>query len=602
VRTYHPPFDGIHHPSISPDGERILFTGVLRGKADLFEFDLATRRITRHTNDPFYESGAVYDSTGRNIYFASAANRGERRRLDQTEREIYRLEPGRGIIRITDVKGRCENPMPAQNGALYLLCDHTGVANVYRIDRADALRLSVGADGLTPITSSATGLLEPSLGLTDGSGEALLFTEIEEGAREIRMLPSDPQKGVLTKSPLPPVSSSIFRPTGYEFPSAGERLVIDSRFPDAVSHYNPMLAPEFIFFMASVSSEGYPAAFGFAQMSDDTGNHRLSVLLSGYQPQGGAQKVGNFSLQYDYRKYRNAFFTGAYKQSGTDPVLNFFDLSLNDLLYNPYFRLLQQDTFGSYAGIEHPFHKYSAFYYVISAGRDEKVFRANFPDERRQEDIFHNYMASTLSYRFDNSVYTPFGPLDGNSLTLSYSIPMNPTGSERSLYLSTIDYKFYHIFGNYSSIATRLFAGSSTGADSDLYPFRIGGYSTIRGYPLQAFEGTNAFFFNLEYRFTFIERIFFAFPGRWTSGTIRGLFFVDGGGAFDDPKNFHPYYDNGQTRDLHMSIGTGLHFMNFLWFIFPGSIMKIEWSSPYDLKRSLPITKWQGNFSIGFNF
>lgn len=57
-----------------------------------------------------------------------------------------------------------------------------------------------------------------------------------------------------------------------------------------------------------------------------------------------------------------------------------------------------------------------------------------------------------------------------------------------------------------------------------------------------------------------------------------------------------------KTKDLKASIGIGLHWNNFLWFIFPGAIMKLEWASPYDGIKSLPFSKWQGRFSLGFVF
>ena len=131
----------------------------------------------------------------------------------------------------------------------------------------------------------------------------------------------------------------------------------------------------------------------------------------------------------------------------------------------------------------------------------------------------------------------------------------------------------------------------------------MGGYYTIRGYPFLEFEGRNAFVLNLEYRFTFIQQLLFGAPFRWSPGLIRGAIFFDAGAAFDDHRQFQAFDgDVGVTRDLNASFGVGLHWSNFLWFLFPGALMKIEWATPYDGKRSLPLSQWEGRFSVGFSF
>ncbi|PKL30191.1 MAG: hypothetical protein CVV45_18780, partial [Spirochaetae bacterium HGW-Spirochaetae-10] len=102
-------------------------------------------------------------------------------------------------------------------------------------------------------------------------------------------------------------------------------------------------------------------------------------------------------------------------------------------------------------------------------------------------------------------------------------------------------------------------------------------------------------------RFTFIEQLVFGVPTRWSPGLIRSSIFMDAGAAFDDPDTFQGW-QNGRTRDLRASVGVGLHWANFLWFLMPGALMKIEWASPYDGRRTLPFSQWQGRFSVGVQF
>jgi len=602
------PFDAMQYPIYSPDGTSVFFVGVVVGQADLYSFSLQTERIRRFTDDRFYESDPIVSPDGRSVYFCS--NR-DRARVDAPGSDLYRLEiRTRRVVRLTDLSGECKNPLPSDDGSVLFVSNHTGIANLYRLEQGDRIESAKGEESLIPITESVTGVADASLAIRTGerSAETLVFLEVEEGAREIRMLPGDESVNgrlrVGRAAPFPE-RSFAFSPSRYDFPGADYPLRVSPSFSDRFTSYSPFLAAEgmpLVLITGASSSEGRGiyALIGHGQFADQSGNHRLSTLFSYYS----SPSVLNLDARYDYTKHRTNFFTGIYRHSGIYAIFNLFafEFSLNDILYNPYYRLLDQDAYGVYGGIEYPFHKFSALYALVDQGREERLFRQDLPGERPQPDVLLNHTAMNVAYRFDNAVYSFFGPLDGNALLLSYSVPLKPTGSERELYSAVADWRFYHLFSNNATFALHLFAGEASGRDAEKYPFRIGGFNTIRSYEFQEFEGRSAFYMNLEYRFNLIESLRFGFPGSWDAGVVRGVFFTDAGAAFDDRRDFHPYYENGATRDLHMSIGTGIHVMNFLWFLFPGSILKIEWSSPYNLKASLPLSKWRGELSVGFNF
>src|SRR4029079_18483277 len=58
-------------PRWSPNGARLVFQNVERTKLDVRVVDLATRRLTRVTNDLPQDFGPVWSPSGRYIYFSS---------------------------------------------------------------------------------------------------------------------------------------------------------------------------------------------------------------------------------------------------------------------------------------------------------------------------------------------------------------------------------------------------------------------------------------------------------------------------------------------------------------------------------------------------
>ncbi len=611
VRSLTPPFASIQYPTLSPDGDEVLFTGVNRGRADLYLLKVRDGNLRRLTADAQHESDPVFSRGGGAVYYAAGASSENAGRVGRrVYRQILRGPTGSAVL-LTDTPGNCDSPLPGLDGTLIVRCDFTGVANLYRLTNALGRTSPVRAEELVPLTKSLTGIADASLRvLSDESGsrELIAVSEYEEGAFEVRLLPGDSEATgagrLLGPVPVLPVERRTFNPAEYENPTAGWALSVPFAPAALDRSYGPRLSFEgfpFILIAGSSGDSGRTslAVFAFAQMADDTGEHRLRTFLN-YQD---SPTTINADVQYLYLKHRVDVFVGAYSQSGTFPISNFLDFSFNNVLYNPNFRLLDQRSTGAYAGVDVPLHRFAALTAAVEQGRDEKIFRQTQPEEREQDDIYKNFTQLSVAYRYDNAVYSIFGPLDGTNILLGYSAPAATGEHSREIYTSSAQYRFYHLFEGFGVFALRMFGGLVSGRDATDYPFRIGGFYTLRGYSFLEFEGTHAFLASVEYRFPFIEELRFRFPGDWSIGTVRGVFFFDAGAAFDDPAVFQGYDAGaGVTRDLHLGFGVGIHWVNFLFPILPGTIMKIEWATPYDTKRALPLSKWRGQFSLGFAF
>ncbi len=621
IHSLEPPFDAIQYPSLEPGGRRVVFTGVVRGAADLYAIHLVTGTLERFTNDFCYETTPRFAPDSRALYFASNCASEDNGEKDpgraagdpgRPGRDLYRLdlEGGQGRpVRLTRLGGSSSDPLPARDGSLVFRSDFSGVSNLYRLENAAGVRAPRAEQDLVALTASPTGVFQPSAGQDQAGGELLTFTELNEGAYEIRVLPagSAPAPGAYARigpMPLLPGPERTFLPAEYRFPTDDTALRGPFIPGELDEPYHGALGPEgrpFVILTAGTNSRGETglAALAFGSFADETGDHRVQGFVSAL----GSPPEVDADLRYLFTRYRTDFFAGAYHHSGVFAVFNPLDFSLNNVLYNPYFRLLSQRSSAAYAGAEYALHRYGSVSAVVEQGREERIFRPRLPEEREQDDLYENFSATSVAYRFDNAVYTIFGPLDGHAFTASYSVPLRGTGTERELYLIATEYRFYHLFSDFSTFALRLFAGGAGGADATNYPFRLGGYYTLRGYDFLEFEGRYAVLANIEYRFNFIEQIHFGFPGRWSAGTIRGVLFADAGSAFDYPDAYQAVDpQTGRTRDLHASYGFGLHWLNFLWPFLPGAVMKVEWATPYDGKQSLPVNKWRGQFSLGFNF
>ena len=666
VRRYTPLFDALQYPVFSRDGRRIVFTGVARGQADLYVLDVTHApqasqtppdvALTRLTRDLCYESDPQFSADGRSVFFSANCDAyAQTSGGDLVQRHIFRVDipdaPGVNpadlprITQVTRLPGRASQPQPGFGGSLVFSSDFTGVRNVYRIPAhffAGPATLA-GVGDIEALTRSRTGIEHAALTIVTedagdtntardagetppeywtpppAPGEYLVFTERQEGALELQVLPPGIQADgrrvtvpgdaeIITSVAVADVAGRSYDPGEYQMPIALEtydRGVFESPLPfTGGAPYEPALSFEgvpFIFIGGGQDADGQTriAALSALRLADDTGDHQI-FALAGY---GESPPEWTADLRYSYLRYRPDFFVGAFRQSGAFPVATFFEFNLNSILYDPNFRVLDQDSYGLYGGAQDPLSKFSSVSLTLEGGHDEILFRPTENDQREQDDILTKYYSASFAYRFDNTVYGPYGPVDGQGLLVSYGIPLRPAGTEREVYALVGDYRLHHWFSNDSIFAVRAFAGGVGGEDATDYPFRIGGFSTVRGYDYQAFEGRYSFFANIEYRFPLIKYLLFGFPFDWSPGWIRGVFFFDGGGAFDDPKTWQAYESrNRATRDLYLSYGAGIHWENFLWFLFPGAVMKIEWATPYDLKVSESPRKWKGVFSIGFNF
>ena len=165
--------------------------------------------------------------------------------------------------------------------------------------------------------------------------------------------------------------------------------------------------------------------------------------------------------------------------------------------------------------------------------------------------------------------------------------------------LGFIDLRKYFLFAKKYTFALRTQFGSIWGRDRKWSKFYIGGFHTVRGHRYFEYSGTRMFLFNMEYRYPFVNVIQIAWPFTFNITNLRALFFWDFGSVWENTKKWQMGQKHGdyyEFKDMRSGLGWGLRFgIAYLRF-------KLDFATPWDGSVLKPLDKWQGLFSIGYDF
>jgi hypothetical protein len=169
-----------------------------------------------------------------------------------------------------------------------------------------------------------------------------------------------------------------------------------------------------------------------------------------------------------------------------------------------------------------------------------------------REDDYPQIGATFIS---DSTIFNQWGPVAGHRLRIggSYAPDFDESGTLTSSLF--VDARQYIPLTRRSNFAFRFVGQASSGNFPDIN--FLGGLDTLRGVDFRALSGTRSFFANIEFRFPLIDQL--AFPG-FGLGGIRGVFFVDVGGAwYHEVVDFDFYNsDEGRLEDAIASVGWGV--------------------------------------------
>lgn len=564
-----PPLDMIARPYLSPSGKKAVFTGTLAGKTDLFLLDIESKKIERITDDFFAERDAYINSEETKIIFS--ANRNKENNPESKNYHIFELDlESKKTQQLTFETGKQSSPLYWGQDRFVYVSNQTGISNFMVFDRRVQKSFMM--------SDVQSGVFEPSF---DKDASILGFGIFREQGYDI----------AIKKFPQDPAEFKSLDPTR-KYETIEYPVYAGGANQGVIESYRPIFSPDFAFFGFQYST--FLGFGGFLQLalSDYTGNHSIF----GFVDYLSKRSAMNFNLSYGYKKNRLNWYVTAYRQMNYFSIFNFTNIAtINDFLYYPTF-IQNSVRFGGTLTAEYPLTPFMAVAMQLEVARFEELFRRDFPSEYRRPDVYSNINSLNFVFTYNNVLYTIIGPLTGWHFRSVFEQTMNLSGNDYLYSRYTMDIRRYFHFGMRYILATRVWVGTILGPQRKYFPWQIGGFKTIRGYPFLSMQGTNSFAGNLEFRFPFLDALLFGFPAPWIIQGFSGVAFIDIGSSFYNATGFVGIR-NGRLMDLKLSYGLGIRVI-----LAPGLFIKIDWATPWDLKSYLPISRWQGVFSLGYEF
>src|SRR5690606_26867576 len=195
----------------APDGETVVFSGLVEGQSDLYTYNIKTKELKQLTNDPYSDYQPNYSKDGKYIVFSTdrVALQGDSRSVDiPMNLALYEVATGK-IVNIDVFPGANNlNPHFAANGEdIYFLSNADGFRNLYRYN------LSSGTvERMTDYFTGISGITEYSPAISISDNDEIVYSFFKKKAYDIykaklsEFTPErvDPQYVDMTAAILPP--------------------------------------------------------------------------------------------------------------------------------------------------------------------------------------------------------------------------------------------------------------------------------------------------------------------------------------------------------------------------------------------------------------
>jgi hypothetical protein len=196
-------------------------------------------------------------------------------------------------------------------------------------------------------------------------------------------------------------------------------------------------------------------------------------------------------------------------------------------------RISSERSFGALIGASRPFDRFRRLDLDLSEVLVERRFyEEDEPGflpaaERRYESV----TSPSVALVGDNTLWGRTGPVNGGRYHLAFSPSFAWLENGLAYRSLTLDARHYWDLPRGYVLAARLLGGRSDGRDAR--DFRVGGFSTLRGFPLYGLAGKRVALVNAELRFPFIDRLGVVGPLPLGSFALRGALFADAGAVWD---------------------------------------------------------------------
>ncbi len=580
-------------PAWSPDGRRVAFAGHSGGQFDIFELDVESGGVSKITDDEIFDGAPVYSPDGRSIVLSSVVG---------GFTKLFRLDfadPGKRYPLTQGESNDIDAVFSPDGERIYFTSDRSGANNIYGLD------LVSGA--LTQHTNSVTGCFMPTVLSTPEGEERLVYTGFWKGRFDLYLL------DVGEPITEPTLLADDAAPSG-EALAPGELPRFEPSIEVAIDEENVEKCCGLKFFLEDVggtigvSDDQTFIAASVLSFSDFLGDRRI---IASFQ---SVESFQNFDVIYADLSNRlqwqvhvfddRDFFVARDRRTGlarrlraavtqTGAVASlFYPLNVSHRVEFGAGYIFRELDFFSFADIpiddlsdEELREILSLFVGPVPPGFPPELIReivllsfgplVPVPIITPRRDDYPILQAALVG---DTTVGSPgLGALSGRRwrIAANWAPDLDDSGTLTSNV--SLDFRQYVPLTRRSNLAFRLFGAASDG--NFPLPLYFGGLDTVRGFDFRSLVGDRAFYSNLELRFPLIDMLatpIFRFQG------IRGVIFLDVGGAwFDDFQSFDFYdEDTDRLQDGVASYGYGLTIRLF------GLDLNLDFAKRWDFDSS----------------
>lgn len=505
----------ISAPKFSNRGDRVVFQATdLKGFSDIYIFDIDQLKIRRLTNDYYNDKEPVFDKNDENIIFSSDRTAGENEKTEN----IFSINIDNGLIKyITNLSSNSYSPFFSQDDkSLYFISEVDGAQNIWELrNRNHTLERSI-----IKKTGFLTGTFSPSF----VNDSRIVFVGFENAG--FRLYTAEIGK---TITPNDSITYSFSLASG-KWLEEKYSAKAESKKVEYEKEYNIDYAQSQI-----TTDPVYGTRGGaFLSLSDMLGDDNYFFLIyNTAEVQSDFLKSFNIALSRVYLGDRTNYGFGVFHFMGRR-----YDMRERD----EYFF---ERSFGGVFLLNFPLSKFDRIETSLSIANSDKQVITGVIE--RKALLWNN----SISYVFDNSLWSPSGPIDGTRLRLLLAYTSDVKYSNVNYFSIIADYREYLRLSFRSALAFRASLYYNEGKEARRY--FMGGSWDLRGWPRWSIRGEKLWISSLEYRFPLIDAVMLKLPFIDISFFgIRGAIFFDAGGAWD---NFY-----SQTLG---SLGAGFRFNLF---------------------------------------
>jgi len=562
-----------HAPAWSPDGRRLVFITDRSGGPNLALFDVADQTITQLTNLTGGVQSVSWSRQNDRLVFAA---------FDRGGYDIFAVQEP---LSLDPVVARLRRNAPAA---------------VLSVDEARAPAPPAASEG--PGTAALAGVWPDSTTLPDTTAGGTPRPRLGGPRGTFAPVASEPPPWDGGGFPMPPAvadadtdstspdSARVRRPVTTPLIERGGAFALsDSVLGQKPAPYRWKLEPEAVQIGAlAASSFGFAGSAQFL-FSDFLGDH--SLYFAGDLFSNSVSDV-NALLVYSTLPHRLDWSVGAFH------FKNYFEsrvTTLGEQLGSA--ELFSERTFGGLVGWSYPFDRFRRAELQITQMFVEEEFFREEPNGDIVSTGRREYRAATspsLSLVGDHALWGSSGPVNGGRWNLTYSPAFALFPKSLAYQTVTFDSRRYQDLTHGYSFATRFVAGTSSGRNAQA--FRVGGFSTLRGFPDFDLIGTHLTMLNAELRFPFVEQFGLVGPVPLGNLRLRGAVFADLGTVWsgDTRPRFWQVDEKGRhLTDPYFAFGTGIR----TWLLGLPMKLDVAWATNLDQIRR---PRW--HFSIGPEF